>query len=74
MIRNHAIDYRIFGEEMQYVEVELDPGETAVDRCGGTFCSPVGIRGGTVTIGIAGKFHTQAPVNRNGITSTRSRR
>ena len=23
MIRNHEIDYRIFGEEMQYVEVEL---------------------------------------------------
>ena len=27
MIRNHEIDYRIFGEEMQYVEVELDPGK-----------------------------------------------
>ena len=30
MIHNHEIDYKIFGEELQYVEVELDPGETAV--------------------------------------------
>ena len=34
MIANHEIDFRIFGEEMQYVEVELDPGETAVAEPG----------------------------------------
>lgn len=34
MIRNHDIDYSIFGEEMQHVEVELDPGETAVAEPG----------------------------------------
>jgi uncharacterized protein (TIGR00266 family) len=34
MISNHEIDYRIFGEEMQYVEVELDPGETAIAEPG----------------------------------------
>ena len=34
MINNHEIDYRILGEEMQYVEVELDPGETAVAEPG----------------------------------------
>lgn len=34
MIRNHEIDYRIIGEEMQYVEIELDPGETAVAEPG----------------------------------------
>ncbi len=34
MTRNHEIDYRIYGEEMQYVEVELDPGETAVAEPG----------------------------------------
>ncbi|VAX17127.1 DUF124 domain-containing protein [hydrothermal vent metagenome] len=28
------IDYEIFGEEMQYVEVELDPGESAVAEAG----------------------------------------
>ncbi len=34
MIRNHEIDYKIFGEELQYVEVELDPGESAVAEPG----------------------------------------
>ena len=28
------IDYRIFGEDMQFVEVELDPGESAVAEAG----------------------------------------
>jgi uncharacterized protein (TIGR00266 family) len=31
---NHEIDYRIHGEEMQYVEVELDPMETAIAESG----------------------------------------
>ena len=30
----HEIDYQIFGEEMQFVEVELDPGESAVAEAG----------------------------------------
>ncbi len=34
MKNNHEIDYRIFGEEMQYVEVELDYNETAVAEPG----------------------------------------
>jgi len=34
MIHNHEIDYKIFGEELQYVEVELDPNETAVAEPG----------------------------------------
>jgi uncharacterized protein (TIGR00266 family) len=34
MIQNHEIDYHIFGEEMQYVEVELDPNETAIAEPG----------------------------------------
>jgi Mitochondrial biogenesis AIM24/GYF domain 2 len=28
------IDYKIFGEDMQYVEIELDPGESAVAEAG----------------------------------------
>ena len=31
---NHEIDYKIYGEEMQCVEVELDPQETAVAESG----------------------------------------
>jgi uncharacterized protein (TIGR00266 family) len=34
MIQNHEIDYKIYGEEMQYVEVELDANETAVAEAG----------------------------------------
>ena len=30
MISNHEIDYKIFGEELQYVEIELDPQETVI--------------------------------------------
>lgn len=30
----HEIDYQIFGEEMQFVEIELDPGESAVAEAG----------------------------------------
>jgi len=32
--RADLIDYRIYGEDMQFVEVELDPGESAVAEAG----------------------------------------
>lgn len=31
----HVIDYKIFGSEMQFVEIELDPGEATVAEAGG---------------------------------------
>lgn len=34
MRKNHEIDYRIHGEEMQIVEIELDPQESAVAESG----------------------------------------
>lgn len=33
-MNNHEIDYQIFGDDMQYVEVELDPQETVVAEAG----------------------------------------
>src|SRR6478609_9628673 len=48
MIRNHEIDYRIFGEEMQYLEVELDPGETAVAEPGAFMMMDDGIQMQTI--------------------------
>lgn len=48
MIRNHEIDYRIFGEEMQYVEVELDPEETAVAEPGAFMMMDDGIQMETI--------------------------
>lgn len=34
MRSNHEIDYRIIGEEMQCVEIELDPTETVIGESG----------------------------------------
>ncbi len=44
MRNNHEIDYRIFGEEMQYVEIELDPNETAVAEPGAFMMMDDGIQ------------------------------
>lgn len=33
-MRAHEIDYQIFGEEMQYVEIELDPQEIVIAEAG----------------------------------------
>ena len=48
MISNHEIDYRIYGEEMQYVEVELDPQETAVAESGAFMMMEEGIQMQTI--------------------------
>ncbi|NOY22502.1 MAG: TIGR00266 family protein [Acidobacteria bacterium] len=34
LITSHEIDYKVFGEEMQFVEIELDPGETVIAEAG----------------------------------------
>lgn len=33
-MRSHEIDYRIFGNDLQMVEIELDPGETVIAEAG----------------------------------------
>lgn len=38
-----VVDFEIFGHEMQYVEVELDPGEAAVGEAGGMMYMQDGI-------------------------------
>ena len=48
MIQNHEIDYKIFGEEMQYVEIELDPTETAVAEAGSFMMMEEGIQMETI--------------------------
>lgn len=48
MRNNHEIDYRIFGEEMQYVEVELDPQETAIAEPGSFMMMEDGIKMDTI--------------------------
>ena len=44
MKNNHELDYKIYGEEMQYVEVELDPNETAVAEPGAFMMMDDGIK------------------------------
>jgi uncharacterized protein (TIGR00266 family) len=48
MITNHEIDYRIFGEEMQAVEIELDPQETVIAEPGSFMMMDDGIRMETI--------------------------
>jgi uncharacterized protein (TIGR00266 family) len=43
MAQMHEVDYEIFGDAMQYVEVELDPGEAALAEAGGLMYMEDGI-------------------------------
>ena len=44
----HEIDFEVFGEEMQFVEVELDPGESAVAEAGAMMYMDEGIEMDTI--------------------------
>jgi uncharacterized protein (TIGR00266 family) len=46
--RAHEIDFKIVGSEMQFVEVELDPGESAVAEAGSMMYMTPGIQMETV--------------------------
>jgi uncharacterized protein (TIGR00266 family) len=59
----HEIDYHIYGEEMQYVEIELDPQEAVVAEAGSFMMMDNGIQmqtifgdGSNQTEGIMGKL------------------
>jgi uncharacterized protein (TIGR00266 family) len=47
-MNNHEIDYKIHGDDMQFVEVELDPGETVVAEAGGLMMMEEGIHMETI--------------------------
>lgn len=44
----HEIDYRIYGEEMQYVEIELDPHEGVIAEAGSFMMMDDGIKMETI--------------------------
>jgi uncharacterized protein (TIGR00266 family) len=46
--RAHDIDFKIEGEDLQYVEVELDPGESVVAEAGGLMYMTQGIEMETI--------------------------
>lgn len=43
-MNSHEIDYKIYGEELQFVEIELDPGETAIAESGAFLMMEEGIQ------------------------------
>ena len=45
---NHDIDFRVYGEEMQYVEIELDPQETAIAEAGAFMMMDDGVQMATI--------------------------
>jgi uncharacterized protein (TIGR00266 family) len=44
----HEIDYQIFGDDMQYVEIELDPSEATVAEAGGMMYMEDGVEMETI--------------------------
>ena len=48
MRTNHEIDFKIYGEELQFVEIELDPNETAVAESGAMMMMDDGIQMQTI--------------------------
>ncbi len=48
MAQMHEVDYQIFGEDLQFVEVELDPGEAALAEAGGMMYMEDGIKMETI--------------------------
>ena len=47
-MNTHEIDYQIFGEEMQFVEIELDPFETVIAESGAFMMSDHDIQMSTI--------------------------
>ncbi len=48
MAMMHEVDFKIFGDDMQFVEVELDPGEAAIAEAGGMMYMDDGIQMQTI--------------------------
>ena len=48
MAQMHEVDYKVFGDDMQFVEVELDPGEAAIAEAGGMMYMDDGIEMETI--------------------------
>ena len=44
----HEIDYKVYGDDMQFVEVELDPQEAVVAEAGGMMYMEDGIQMETI--------------------------
>lgn len=47
-MQSHEIDYKLYGEELQFVEIELDPGETTIAESGAFMMMEDGIKMNTI--------------------------
>ncbi|MGD7044414.1 TIGR00266 family protein [Jeotgalibacillus proteolyticus] len=47
-MNNHEIDYKLYGDDMQFVEVELDPQETVIAEAGSLMMMDDGIKMETI--------------------------
>lgn len=43
MVKAHEIEYKIYGDDMQFVEIEFDPGESVIAEAGGLMYMEQGI-------------------------------
>lgn len=48
MAQMHEVDFKVYGDDLQFVEVELDPGEAAVAEAGGLMYMEDGIEMETI--------------------------
>src|ERR687888_977571 len=48
MAQMHEVDFKIYGDDMQYVEIELDPQEAALAEAGGMMYMDDGIEMETI--------------------------
>lgn len=47
-MQNHEIDYQLYGDDMQFVEIELDPQETVIAEAGSLMMMEDGIKMETI--------------------------
>ena len=67
--RADEIDFRIHGQEMQFVEIELDPGESAIAEAGSLMFKDSSVQMDTVFGDEEMYQHVSFRVTSNGVTS-----
>ncbi|KEF37549.1 hypothetical protein M670_03128 [Schinkia azotoformans MEV2011] len=47
-MNSHEIEYKLYGDDMQFVEIELDPGESTIAEAGAMMMQEDGIEMETI--------------------------
>ena len=56
MANSHEVDFQIYGDDMQFVEIELDPAETVIAEAGAMMFLDEGIGFESVMGGLSNVF------------------